>query len=811
MKYHGGGMRLRSNFSSKNLACRFFTIVLALVLAILPWTPQKYNSVLAVSRYPEELRKPLNAGVTPFQPAGWYERPGIPGSNLSFAQGNTLIWGMLLSTTEGRMWRAMSREGCSSSATYAAVSPTFNEDFTLLVAGEGGYDRLCVSHDAGQTWITPEMGLEGTFTSVIISPDYKYDGTFFVASKNYDQTPNLWQSTDRGESWSRLTPPPVTGPIEQLVISPQYSKDHALFAVILDGSLWKTSDTGTHWTNIGGARLAGRQVRKALAVPNSSAGIALFALTEAGMAVSYDQGNSWNWLNNSIFVDFALPNNALTSRIIFACAGEASYGYKIYRSTDLGKSWKLFRSSVVAGLPVFSPNYASDRTFYLGDYDAFYKSTDNGVTLVKIASWPFGPNYGEEFIQLYASRTLNPGVVIAVNQGREWTYYWNLFYSLDGGYHWKKSSMPETPENNIHLAISPEYETDHLVFVSIDNSLYTWDPTLGSWKKQNGNLPTGHAEVIRISPNYAADKTVWISSYGKGVYRSTNTGLSWTQLTGFEPWVNDLELSPGYPTDPTAFISVYNSGIFRSSDNGQTWTAVQTPYNSSLNIELSPSFSQDHTLFAANNSSTGGGVWRSENRGESWVNLSAGLCCGMVYSLSISPRYSQDQTLVVSTIQATYISEDAGSTWFQYTWDIFKNLIVLAEEGNLPVPFVATYSGIYRYQWSKITPPPHSIVLFDLNQYLPGSPGKTLFLPGSDPFVSQRWSIETNAGWLSASPDAGSLPGNVTLQVDHALVGDYAETDGSITIYRSYRQKQTFPIKVIAGYYISNWLPLINR
>ena len=86
------------------------------------------------------------------------------------------------------------------------------------------------------------------------------------------------------------------------------------------------------------------------------------------------------------------------------------------------------------------------------------------------------------------------------------------------------------------LGISPDFSNDQTLFLTTDGELTTcrYQDILRStdggvtWTK----LPRGldnysNFSAIRVSPNYAIDRTVFATTLGGGVYRSTNRGNSW--------------------------------------------------------------------------------------------------------------------------------------------------------------------------------------------------------------------------------------------------------------------------------------------
>ncbi len=127
---------------------------------------------------------------------------------------------------------------------------------------------------------------------------------------------------------------------------------------------------------------------------------------------------------------------------------------------------------------------------------------------------------------------------------------------------------------------------------------------------------------------------------GGGVYRSTDTGVSFTRISGNgtsglpNAGVSKLIADPGdatgnrfYAGVPQAFGGGAAAGVYRSVDGAVTWTAVNTGLtglSTSLRILLSVHNDVVNNVVYAdviNTSGTLSGVFRSTNQGGSWTSL----------------------------------------------------------------------------------------------------------------------------------------------------------------------------------------------
>lgn len=148
---------------------------------------------------------------------------------------------------------------------------------------------------------------------------------------------------------------------------------------------------------------------------------------------------------------------------------------------------------------------------------------------------------------------------------------------------------------------------------------------------------------------------------GDGIWKSTDRGNSWTQLgstasnTDFS-YINRIIVSP---SDPNVVVVGTNTGIFRSTDGGSNWTKVYDGGRIQHVLHPSGNFS---IQYAAHNTI---GVLKSTNAGESWSVLPSSFQGARRIELAIAP--SDANRILASVETATnaelYMSDNGGSTW----------------------------------------------------------------------------------------------------------------------------------------------------
>ena len=161
----------------------------------------------------------------------------------------------------------------------------------------------------------------------------------------------------------------------------------------------------------------------------------------------------------------------------------------------------------------------------------------------------------------------------------------------------------------------------------------TW--TLSSGSTFNGRIISSVVATSITSGGVSGEDVLAADLFGGGgVYRSTNGGTTFTQVsgTGGMPTggVSSLAVDPNSSTGrvyaglPESAGGGSNAGVYRSDDDGVTWTATASLSGVSSSSRILLSVSQTTSVVYAmeiNTSGTLTAVFRSDNEGAAWTSM----------------------------------------------------------------------------------------------------------------------------------------------------------------------------------------------
>jgi len=237
--------------------------------------------------------------------------------------------------------------------------------------------------------------------------------------------------------------------------------------------------------------------------------------------------------------------------------------------------------------------------------------------------------------------------------------------------------------NNIWLGTGENVGGRHL---SWGDGVYKSSNGGKTWENM-GLENSEHVSEILIHPNNS--NIIWVASQGplwskggqRGIYKSKDGGLSWTQTLGNDTWTGATEIimDPRNPDvlyaatwDRHRTVAAYmgggpGSGIHKSTDGGETWIKLTDglPKSNLGKIGICLSTLKPDVLYAAIETDLRtGGIYKSINGGMTWQKQSDAV------SGATGPHYYQELYACPHNFDRLYlmdnntqISDDGGKTF----------------------------------------------------------------------------------------------------------------------------------------------------
>ena len=194
-----------------------------------------------------------------------------------------------------------------------------------------------------------------------------------------------------------------------------------------------------------------------------------------------------------------------------------------------------------------------------------------------------------------------------------------------------------------------------------------------------------HIGKIMIDPRntdvvyVASQGPVWGPGGDRGLYKTVDGGKTWEQVfyVGEYTGITDMEIDPRNPDIIYAAAHqrvrrVYskidggpNSGLYKSVDAGQTWEQLKRGLPSGdvgrIGLGLAPA-NPDIIYAMIELPGNTGGVWRSDDMGESWTKRSSEIAGSPQYYVEIYVD-PVDSDRIISMDVRNMVSNDGGKTW----------------------------------------------------------------------------------------------------------------------------------------------------
>ncbi|MBI3193542.1 MAG: T9SS type A sorting domain-containing protein [Ignavibacteriae bacterium] len=426
----------------------------------------------------------------------------------------------------------------------------------------------------------------------------------------------------------------------------------------------------------------------------------------------------------------AVVQSPVNGNILFA----AAFGSGVYKSTDGGASW-INRSQGIINTYARSIFATSDSIVYVGTNDGVFKSTNGGTNWTLAVTTP---NSVRDI-----AYDVTRGVIYAV------TYGANLYKSTDMGATWTNHivSDPVSGMTMTHLRAVEVHGPDSLYVggsildVATGGALFKSRDGGLTWTQVQRNIGIRSSVMsIALSRHYP-DYSLIIGTASKGVYKSTNYGLNWTEINGggtTNPIVDKStsavafgtafryagtdsagdfylrslgDVSQGWPkgtgvpgtkayindihldnvNEAKLLLATEGEGVYQSIDSGKTW---QPQNNGMMGVSA-----RDIKVITNGNvvlaNGFGDGIWLSSNHAATWNTATT-----LTSSNSVTSLATTNNVLVLySGLYGTGVfkSTDGGENWIITDSMVINKYVraVVAHPTNSNIIYAGTGNGVF--------------------------------------------------------------------------------------------------------------------
>ena len=629
---------------------------------------------------------------------------GLPGARASYGLG------ILKSTDAGVTWdtTGLSSKFTDMTAIHRIVINPRNSRTLFVATSEGVFK----STNAGTTWSLSNPELMAM--DVVLNPT---DTTILIASHgslNSTANPGIYISADAGDTWNKVENGLPMTDFGRTALAISISNPSVVYAGVASASsgsiigLFKTTNSGTSWTNIAPLNYAAAQ----------------------------------GWYNNVVAVDPTASTHVYAG------------GLNVYESNNGGSNLAdISGGQIHVDHHAITFDPADPSIMYFGCDGGMYKSFDGGGTFMDINSGfvtsQFYPGMSMSYTDsLISLGGLQDNGTVRFNGQLDW----DRVNGGDGGW----TAIDPTNKQIMYA------ESQFLAIGKSTNSGF-------SFFSAASGLPTGSSNTNFIPPFVISPSSPNILYAGaKNVYKTTNAAGNWFSPNGSNS-LNGTKIScigVSYTSADTLMTgtgsSVSSSPIFKiyaTTNGGTLWTDVTGPLPARYptDIEFDPSNSA--VAYVTYSGYLSSHVFKTTNVGNTWIDITSNLPDIPCQAIVVDPK--DPATLWVGTDLGIFVSNNGGGTWEDFTSGMPQAMVLdLVFSRSNHVLRAATFgNGVYERRIP--TTPTLAVSVPDGGESW--TAGTTETIQWSSHYISTvdiEYSTSSGAGWMPIASGVSAYAGS---------------------------------------------------
>jgi photosystem II stability/assembly factor-like uncharacterized protein len=592
------------------------------------------------------------------------------------------------------------------------------------------------STDGGATWNllgTAEFNRR-TIAKVVVAvddPNTVYVAVGAQATDGLAGNTGVWKSTDGGGTWNRLLADSIRlgddDAVSDLAMDPTNAQ--VLYAAVGNprgsavNGIYKTTDGGATWARAGNFPTGAedpRLGRMTLALAASDPQVLYVAIAASGrggltagavvtLYKTMDGGQSWTALDRNALATCSSTGGRRVEYMAIAGDYQNSLGVdpadpnRVYaagkcliRTTNGGQTWTNIADGQRSG-----PHH----DHHAASFDAFGRlldGNDGGVWRLDNNSPVTWANLNGNLASVqFNSLALHPtdaNIAYGGTQDNGVVKFqddpaWARLTRDDAGAVVVDSSNPETVYGTAEATVADLIKRS-------DDGGQTWVTRVDGIDLADPKLAYPPLIISPTNPSRLLFGT-------NRVYETTNRADLWRPIStpGQAGWTGSdrIDALALAPSNANRIYATANGRIYTTADRGASWAERDIPGATDHLAALVVNEVNSQIVYAVRDRFGGGHVFRSDDAGQNWNDISGDLPDVPVYTLALDRRFSP-RRLYIGTSTGVFASDNGGGHWYPLAAGL-PNVQVVQLELNTTLNILAAATH-GRGVWQLLVAPP---------------------------------------------------------------------------------------------------------
>lgn len=487
----------------------------------------------------------------------------------------------------------------------------------------------------------------------------------------------LWKTTNGGLTWTTNPGSMENSGINDIVIN--YANPNIMYLVTSENyggmtrqtGVMKTIDGGNTWTATTLTYPASSYIyfRKIIMHPTNPD--ILVVAASNGIWKSTDAGGTWTKTQSGSYIDIKFKPTDPT--VVYASNTVYNSGYtaNLYKSSNTADSWSVVKTIPGAGWTVLAVSPANPNLVMTVSCDnqgglfGLCRSINSGISFSL-----FYQGNSTNNILSYSETGSGTGgqgsydLVMAINPANAndvWVGGINTWNSVDQGLHWNiknhwygANGIPEVHADKHFLAFNP-YATN-TIFECNDGGIYKSTNSGTSWNDLTNGM--GISQIYFLSAGNTVNDKVFCGLQDNGSKLMENQ--TWSEHIGGDGFGSIID----YVDSNTMYGSIYSGNVYKTTDNGANWNTICTDQGTGVNA--SSSFYTNFTMNPTDHKTLLIGkaqVYKTINAGVSWTQLGVITNAQLSQNWAITYAPSNTQVIYAANDVNLYKTTNGGLTW----------------------------------------------------------------------------------------------------------------------------------------------------